>query len=130
MDWKEAAVPPVLSAANEKGLNADRYALAGHGKDVCISQALRVDRLTALNESQRFQAVAVNRGQLEIHRVRCALHCCAQLALHLRRFAREKILRVPRQFRIIRFTDPSDTGGRARSDEHTSELQSLMRISY
>src|SRR3546814_17395214 len=73
MDWKEAAVPPVLSAANEKGLNADRSALAGHGKDVCISQALRVDRLTALNESQRFPAVAVNRGQLEIHRVRFAL---------------------------------------------------------
>src|SRR3546814_7265307 len=87
--WKEAAVPPVLSAANEKGLNADRSALAGHGKDVCISQALRVDRLTALNESQRFQAVAVNRGQLEIHRVRCALHCCAQLALHLRRLDRK-----------------------------------------
>src|SRR3546814_11254055 len=104
MDWKEAAVPPVLSAANEKGLNADRSALAGHGKDVCISQALRVDRLTALNESQRFQAVAVNRGQPAIHRVRCALHCCAPLALPLPPFPREKILRVPRPLRILRFS--------------------------
>src|SRR3546814_7409806 len=36
MDWKEAAVPPVLSAANEKGLNADRSALAGQiGRASC-----------------------------------------------------------------------------------------------
>src|SRR3546814_8089325 len=61
-------------------------------------------------------AVVVNRGEFEIHRIRFALHRCAQLALHLRRFAREKILRVPGQFRIIRFTDPSDTGSRAALD--------------
>src|SRR3546814_20407218 len=113
MDWKEAAVPPVLSAANEKGLNADRSALAGHGKDVCISKALRVDRLTALNESQRFQAVAVNVGQLDIHRVSCALHCCAPLALNLRRFARENILTLPCRFPLIPITDPLNNRSRA-----------------
>src|SRR3546814_9231453 len=31
---------------------------------------------------------------------------------------------------LIRFTEPQDMVQMARSEEHTSELQSLMRISY
>src|SRR3546814_8163012 len=70
------------------------------------------DLLAALDEGQRLQPVAQHRRQLITHRLGRAGHRIAEPLLHRGRAPFEEILRV------------------ARSEEHTSELQSLMRISY
>ncbi len=55
---EEAAVPPILAAADEEGLQAHRPALAGERPDVGIRDAFGVDRLRALDRGQRAQPVA------------------------------------------------------------------------
>src|SRR3546814_1418509 len=52
----------------------------------------------------------------------------AAVAVHLPR--RLSGLRRAREVRHAQPSQPASTGARIRSEEHTSELQSLMRISY
>src|SRR3546814_4221380 len=47
-----------------------------------------------------------------------------------RLFNRKEIAARPDDPRLSRFSDLVANGGGCRSEEHTSELQSLMRISY
>src|SRR3546814_7045554 len=81
---KEAAVAPVLPAANEEALDAHCAALARKRENIRVGGSFRVHRLRALDIGQRFQPVTIDGREFEIE----------------------------------------------RSEEHTSELQSLMRISY
>src|SRR3546814_3719727 len=87
-------MPPILPAADEEGLDADRAFLRGEREDIRIAHAVGVDRLAALDEGERLEPIAQDRGKLEIHIVGRGFHFGS------------------------------------RSEEHTSELQSLMRISY
>src|SRR3546814_5182960 len=96
-------MPPILPAADEEGLDADRAFLRGEREDIRIAHAVGVDRLAALDEGERLEPIAQDRGKLEIHIVGRGFHLRTELGLYI---------------------------GRLRSEEHTSELQSLMRISY
>src|SRR3546814_10527545 len=98
---KEAAVAPVLPAANEEALDAHCAALARKRENIRVGGSFRVHRLRALDIGQRFQPVTIDGREFEIEIGRGRLHRFAQLSLN-----------------------------GARSEEHTSELQSLMRISY
>src|SRR3546814_6832563 len=40
------------------------------------------------------------------------------------------VCRMSRHWKIVRFWNSDSVGWKLRSEEHTSELQSLMRISY
>jgi hypothetical protein len=63
---EEGAVPPILPAADEEGLDAHGPALAGQREDVGVAEPLGMHRLAALDVGQRAQAVAVDGGKLEI----------------------------------------------------------------
>src|SRR3546814_2819317 len=114
MRRKEAAMPPILPAADEEARDAQLPALRCEREHIGVAEAIGVDRLAALDEGQRLQPVTDHRRLLIIHRFGGARHRITQPFLHSGRAAFEKILRVAHQ----------------RSEEHTSELQSLMHISY
>src|SRR3546814_2927869 len=66
-----------------------------------------------------------------------AIEFCAAASIammHLSRFSEELVLWTSAQFQFIDLPDRFCTGSsimpQKRSEEHTSELQSLMRISY
>ncbi len=109
-------MPPILPAADEEGLDAHRPALAGQREDVGVAEPLGMDGLAALDIGERAQAVAIDRGQLEIHRLRGVAHQRLQLLLDLGRLAAEEILRVADQLVIAGLVDPADAGGRAAAD--------------
>jgi len=113
---EEAAMAPVLPAANEEGLDADGRALGRQREYVGVGQARGVDRLVALDEGQRLQPVAVDRRHLEIERIGGLFHRLAELLLHLGRLARQEIARIIDQFGIILLADPVDAGRRAAPD--------------
>src|SRR3546814_6870737 len=98
MRRKEAAMPPILPAADEEARDAQLPALRCEREHIGVAEAIGVDRLAALDEGQRLQPVTDHRRLLIIHRFGGARH---------------------------RITQPF-----LRSEEHTSELQSLMRNSY
>ena len=109
-------MPPILPAADEEGLDAHRPALAGEREDVGVAEPVGVDRLTALDIGERAQAIAIDRGELEVHRLRGVAHQGLQLLLDLGRLAAEEILRVADQLVIAGFVDPADAGSRAAAD--------------
>ena len=63
---EESAMPPILPAANEEGLDRHGPALAGEREDVGIAEPFGMDRLAALDVGQRAQPVAVDGGKLEV----------------------------------------------------------------
>ena len=107
---------PILAAADEEGLDAHRPALAGEREHVGVAEPLGVDRLAALDEGQRAQPVAEDRGELEIHRLGRLGHQPPELLLDLGRLAAEEVLRVADQLGIAGFVDAADAGRRAAAD--------------
>ena len=116
MGRKEAAVPPILPAANEETGDAELPALGRQGKDVGVTQPVGVDRLRPLDEGQRLQPVAQHRRLLEIHRVGGFGHRVAEPLLHRGRAAFEEVLRVAHQPGIVRLRYAIDAGRRAAPD--------------
>ena len=90
MRRKKGAVPPILSAANEEGLNAHDAVAVGERKNIGIADALRVDRLTTLDEGQRLEPVAQHGGTFEVQPFRSGLHLGGKLRLHTGGFAIEE----------------------------------------
>src|SRR3546814_8152556 len=85
--------------------------------DVCSSDLVRNGHSSRLGKEPSAFAARVARG---------SNHCpCRALG----RRAWRRILRQPLRRRQMMFKRPSTHYGK-RSEEHTSELQSLMRISY
>jgi len=109
-------MPPILAAANEEGLDAHRPALAGEREDVGVAQPFGMDDLGALDVGERAQAVAIDRCQFEVHRLRRLGHQGLQLLLDLGRFAAEEILGVADQLVIAGLVDPADAGRAAAAD--------------
>src|SRR3546814_14591222 len=68
MRREEAAMPPILPAADKETRDAQLPTLRRKRKDVGVAQPFGVDRLAALDEGQRFQPVAQHRRLLIIHR--------------------------------------------------------------
>ena len=105
MRREKGAMPPILSAANEKCLNPHRAIFVRERKNIGIANALRVDRLAALNESQRAQPVAHDRCRFKIKRLGRRRHLRTKLGLDLGRFAPEERFGVGDQLGIARRRD-------------------------
>src|SRR3546814_9795979 len=88
MQRKEAAMPPILAAADEEARDAQLPPLRGKREHIGIAQPLRVDRLAALDEGQRLQPVADHRRLLIIHRLGGARHRVAEPFLQDRKSTR------------------------------------------
>ena len=82
MGWEEGAMAPILSAANEKGLDRDRARLASQRKHVRVSEAFRVHRLAALDVGQRPQPISIDGRQLVIVPLGGKSHLLAEAGLH------------------------------------------------
>src|SRR3546814_17344052 len=93
MHRKEAAMPPILTAADEEARDAQLPPLRGEREHVGIAKPLRVDRLAALDEGQRFQPVADHRRTFIINRLGCAGNSCTQPILDRRRATYETFKR-------------------------------------
>jgi len=85
-------MPPILPAADEEGLDRHGPGLARQREQVGVAEPLRMDRLAALDVSQRPQPVAIDRGQLKILLVGRLGHQPRQPRLHAGRFAGEELL--------------------------------------
>src|SRR5205085_8732707 len=116
MGREEAAMPPILAAADEEGLDAHRPALAGERENIGIAEPLGMDHLAALDVGERAQAIAIDCGKLEVHRLRRLAHQTLQLLLDLGRPAAEEILGVLDQLVIAGLVDPAHAGRRATAD--------------
>ncbi|KAF1856274.1 hypothetical protein Lal_00000685 [Lupinus albus] len=116
MAGKERAMAPVLPAPDEEGLDADMPALRRHGEDIGIAHAFGVDRLAALDERGRAQAVAQHRRAFEIERFRSLRHLPFDLALHGGRLPPQEIARLAHQIGIVVLADPADAGRRTAPD--------------
>src|SRR5215210_1917023 len=113
MGGEEAAMAPIVAAADEEGLDRHHPALAGQGEYVGIPEPFRMDGLAALDEGQGAEPVAIDGGKLEIEIPRRLLHQPSQLLLNLGRLAGEEILRVRDQLAIGRLVDSPDARRRA-----------------
>ncbi len=114
---EEAAVAPVLAAADEEDLHAHGAAIGGHGDHVGFAGgAFGVDGLAALNEGQRLQPVTQHRRCLEVHGFRRRLHRLGQLLLRLLRAARQEALGVLHQLCVADVIDAAHTRRRAALD--------------
>ena len=113
---EEAAMPPILAAADEKGLDAHHPLATCQREDVGVAHPFGIDRLRPLDEGQRLQPVAQDRGQFEVHRLGRRLHLGAQLGLDLGRLPAEEVLRIGDQFGIGGLVDPADARRRAALD--------------
>ena len=58
MRRKKAAMPPILSAADEEARDTQLPALRRQRKNIGIAQPVGMHRLATLNERQRFEPVA------------------------------------------------------------------------
>ena len=116
MGGKKGAMAPVLAAADEKGLDAHGPGLASQSEDVGIAQPLGMHRLAALDVGQRPEAVAIDRRQLVIPRIRRRSHGRREARLHIGRLAGEERLGVGDQLGIFLAADAVDAGRRAALD--------------
>src|SRR3546814_1104156 len=80
-------------------------------------RARRLERPSAWRERGRPSHLRYHRGQFR--------RPAAQ-----RRLWEYRALSCSRAWRAVPDSSPPESAGRSRSEEHTSELQSLMRISY
>ena len=76
------AVAPVLAGAEEEHLHAEEAAVLVHGEHVGLLDAARVDALLRLHRRERGEAVAIDRGALEVERLGRLLHLGGELLLH------------------------------------------------
>ena len=97
---KIRAVAPVLPGAKEEHLDARIAALLMHGEHVGLFHRARVDALARLHGRERREAVAIDRGTLEIERGRRFLHLAGELFLHGAALAGEKRLGLAHQLLI------------------------------
>ncbi len=90
-----------------------------------------MDRLAALNVGERAEAIAIEGGELEVHRLRRLAHQALQLLLDLGRFAAEEFLGVADQLGIAGFVDPADAGGAAAADliKQTGRVRLAKKLS-
>src|SRR3546814_8586096 len=84
-------------------------------------------RFEELPREQLQSALAHVRGARRAHR-RGGVHCGQMLALH--EFAGELLIFAEQSQGVFCYTSALRRRTAPRSEEHTSELQSLMRISY
>src|SRR4051812_14280632 len=113
---KESAMPPVLPAADEEGLDRDGPGLARQREHVGIAKPLGMHRLASLDVGQSAQPVAIDGRELIILAFGGRRHRLAQPALDARRFAGEKLLRLIDQFVIFLLADAPDARRRAALD--------------
>ncbi len=116
MRREECAVPPILSATNEEGLDRDRPCLAGEREYVGVAEPFGMHRLAALDVGQSPQAVAIDGGELIILSLGGLRHRLAQPPLHAGRLAREELLRFIHQLGIFQLSDAPDAWRRAALD--------------
>src|SRR3546814_11599437 len=100
MRREEAAMPPILPAADKETRDAQLPTLRRKRKDVGVAQPFGVDRLAALDEGQRFQPVAQHRRLLIIPRFGGLGHRIAEPLLHRVRTPPQEILRVAHKLGI------------------------------
>src|SRR3546814_2058304 len=115
---RSAAMPPILPAADEEGLDADRAFLRGEREDIRIAHAVGVDRLAALDEGERLEPIAQDRGKLAIHLVGRGFHLRTELGLYIGRLAREEGFRIVDQLGIIGLADPADRKSTRLNSSH------------
>ena len=116
MRREEGPMSPILSAANEKRLNAHHPIAMRQRENVSIAHTLSIDRLRTLNEGQRPKPVADHGGAFEIESLGSGFHLLGQLSLHSRGFAVEERFGVGNQTLIRRVINPPDTGRGAAFD--------------
>ena len=90
MRGEEGTMPPILSAANEKRLNAHHPVAMRQRKDIGVAYALGVDRLRPLNEGERPQPVPNHRGTFKVECLGRRLHLLGQFRLNSRGFTVEE----------------------------------------
>ena len=87
-----------------------------HGEDVGFFGVARVDALLRLHRRERRQPVAVDRGALEVERLRRLLHLDGELLLHGAALAGEERGRFAHEFRIFGELDLARARRRAALD--------------
>ena len=112
---EKGAMPPILPAADEKGLDADLIRLRRKRDDVGVLDALRGPGLT-LDEGEGAQAIAVDGGQLIVLPLRRRAHGVAELALHGLRLAGEEGLRIVDELVVAGLVDLAHTWRRTAAD--------------
>src|SRR5579884_60288 len=116
MRRKESAMPPVLPATNEEGLDRHGSSLAGEREHVGVAEPFGVHGLAALDVGQRAQPVAIDGGEFVILPLRRLRHLLRQARLDAGRLAGEELLRFPDQLAIFPLVDPTDARRRAALD--------------
>lgn len=116
MRREEAAVPPILPAANEEGLDTHLPRRTGQRENVGVAEPLGVNRLATLDIGQRAQPVAIHRRKLIILRLGRLGHRLAEPRLNAGRLAAQEILRILDQLGIGGLLDPPDARRRTTPD--------------
>ena len=94
------AVAPVLAGAEEEHLDAGIAALLMDCEQVRFLERARIDALLRLDRRQRRQAIAIERGTLELEIGRGLLHLARKLFLHGPTLAGEKIFRFTHEVAV------------------------------
>ena len=98
---KIGPVAPVLPGAEEEDLHACHAVLFGQRKDIGLLDAARIDPLMALYHGKRGEPVAINGSPLEIERFGSFLHLAGKGFLDRRTAARQELLGLGDQLRIV-----------------------------
>jgi hypothetical protein len=86
------------------------------GEHVGFLDRARIDTLLRLDRRQRGEAVAVERGALELELTRRLFHLAGKLLLHRMAFARQEVARLAHQRRIASEVDLAGAGAGAAAD--------------
>src|SRR5690606_14607603 len=109
-------VAPVLSGAEEEDLHAGLPALCPGGEHIRFGHGLRVDALMLLDLRQRADAVAIDRGALEIEFAGGLFHQLHKLLLRLAATAFQEVARFGEKRRISVRADLAGAGRAASLD--------------
>src|SRR4051812_12160730 len=113
---EERAVPPILPAADEKGLDGHGPGLACEREYIGVAESFGMHGLASLDVGQRPQPVTIDGGELVVLALGGVCHRLAQPPLHPRRLAGEELLRLTHQRGIFLLRDPPDAWRRAALD--------------
>jgi len=106
------AVAPVLSGTEKEHLHAGLSAVAPCGKEIRLGEGSRVDALMLLDLRQRADAVAVDRGALEVEIGGCLFHQRHEVLLCLAAAAAQEVARLRDELGVIL---PVDLAGARRA---------------
>ncbi len=129
MCWKECTVAPILSAADEEGLDRQCSGLRCKRKHVSIAKPLGVNRLAALNIGKGSQTIAIDSGKLEIFAISRLGHQARQTRLNSDRPSGEELLRLSNELAIFGLTDTTHAGRRTTLDlKQQTRSRSILEI--